>query len=207
MSIVVRRTGQTVRATPSRPNRHAVDVVLGHLGEIGPAVAALRRESSRLAEWGEELARVRLRGGSVFAAGSDGSSHEAQRFTSELNAHDPVQGSGFKAISITKGAAGSDASVGSMGDQVSKQVRRGDIVVLLAAKGITDELREAAAAAKSRGARVWALTGKESKDLAQSVNEAICIDTDPPHAEEAHLVAVLALCECFEDALQHIKPE
>ncbi len=81
-------------------------------------------------------------------------------------------------------------------------------MVLLAAKGITDELREAAAAAKSRGgARVWALTGKESKDLAQSVNEAICIDTDPPHAEEAHLVAVLALCECFEDALKHIKPE
>ncbi|MET3366890.1 SIS domain-containing protein [Arthrobacter sp. M2012083] len=206
MSIVVRRTGQAMRATETNAHRHAVDVVLGHLGEIGPAVAALRRESSRLAEWGEELARVRLRGGSVFAAGSDGSSHEAQRFTSELNAHDPVSGSGFKAISITKGATGSDGS-GSMGDQVSTQVSEGDIVVLLAAKGITDELREAAAAAKSRGARVWALTGKESKDLAQSVNEAICIDTDPPHAEEAHLVAVLALCECFEDALKHIRPE
>ncbi|ABM09074.1 SIS (sugar ISomerase) domain protein [Arthrobacter sp. Rue61a] len=196
-----------MRATETKANRHAVDVVLGHLGEIGPAVAALRRESSRLAEWGEELARVRLRGGSVFAAGSDGSSHEAQRFTSELNAHDPVSGSGFKAISITKAAAGSDGSAGSMSEQVSKQVRRGDIVVLLAAKGITDELREAAAAAKAQGARLWALTGKESKDLAQSVNEAICIDTDPPHAEEAHLVAVLALCECFEDALKNIKPE
>jgi D-sedoheptulose 7-phosphate isomerase len=182
-------------------------VVLGHLGEIGPAVAALRRESSRLAEWGEELARVRLRGGCVFAAGSDGSSHEAQRFTSELNAHDPVEGSGFKAISITKGGAGSDGSTGTMGAQISNQVRRGDIVVLLAAKGITEELRDAAAAAKTKGARVWALTGKESKELAQSVNEAICIDTDPPHAEEAHLVAVLALCECFEDALKTVRPE
>jgi D-sedoheptulose 7-phosphate isomerase len=196
-----------MRATGSKPNRHAVDVVLGHLGEIGPAVAALRRESSRLAEWGEELARVRLRGGTVFAAGSDGSSHEAQRFTSELSAHDPVEGSGFKAISITKAAAGSDGSTASMGAQISNQVRRGDIVVLLAAKGITEELREAASAAKSKGARVWALTGKESKELAQSVNEAICIDADPPHAEEAHLVAVLALCECFEDALKYIKPE
>jgi len=206
VSIVVRRTGQAERSTGSKPNRHAVDVVLGHLGEIGPAVAALRRESSRLAEWGEELARVRLRGGCVFAAGSDGSSHEAQRFTSELNAHDPVEGSGFKAISITKSAAGSNGS-GSMGAQISTQVRAGDIVVLLAARGITEELREAAAAAKSRGARVWALTGKESKDLAQSVNESICIDTDPPHAEEAHLVAVLALCECFEDALKSVEPE
>jgi len=196
-----------MRSTGSKPNRHAVDVVLGHLGEIGPAVAALRRESSRLAEWGEELARVRLRGGTVFAAGSDGSSHEAQRFTSELNAHDPAEGSGFKAISITKGSAGSNGSTGSMGTQISNQVRRGDIVVLLAAKGITEELREAADAAKTKGARVWALTGKESKELAQSVNEAICIDTDPPHAEEAHLVAVLALCECFEDALKHVTPE
>lgn len=207
MSIVVRRTGQAMRSTGSKPNRHAVDVVLGHLGEIGPAVAALRRESSRLAEWGEELARVRLRGGTVFAAGSDGSSHEAQRFTSELNAHDPVDGAGFKAISITKAVAGSNGSTGSMGAQISSQVRRGDIVVLLAAKGITEDLREAAAAAKSKGALVWALTGKESKDLAQSVNESICIDTDPPHAEEAHLVAVLALCECFEDALKYVAKE
>jgi D-sedoheptulose 7-phosphate isomerase len=207
VSIVVRRRGRALQATETKSNRHAVDVVLGHLGEIGPAVAALRRESSRLAEWGEELARVRLRGGSVFAAGSDGSSHEAQRFTSELAAHDPMEGSGFKAISITKGANASDGSAESISAQIAQQVRRGDIVVLLAAKGITNDLREAAATAKSRGARVWALTGKESKDLAQSVNEAICIDTDPPHAEEAHLVAVLALCECFDDALKQRKPE
>ena len=205
MSIVVRRPGQVVRPMDSRQNRHAVDVVLGHLGEIGPAVAALRRESSRLAEWGEELARVRLRGGSVFAAGSDGSAHEAQRFTSELAAHDAKNGStgdgsAFKAISASNSA--NDGARGSMSDQIRGSVRRGDIVVLLAAKGITDDLREAAAAAKAAGARVWALTGKESKDLAQAVNEAICIDTDPPHAEEAHLVAVLALCECFDDAMK-----
>ncbi len=207
MSIVVRRTGQEVRAAGSKASRHAVDVVLGHLGEIGPAVASLRRESSRLAEWGEELARVRRRGGTVFAAGSDGSSHEAQRFTSELAAHDPGGGSGFKAIYIPKGASGSDGASASISAQITDQVRRGDIVVLLAAKGITDDLRDAAAAAKAGGARVWALTGQESKDLADSVNEAICINTDPPHAEEAHLVAVLALCECFDDALKNIKPE
>jgi D-sedoheptulose 7-phosphate isomerase len=208
VSIVVRRTGQALRAADSKHNRHAVDVVLGHLGEIGPAVAALRRESSRLAEWGEELARVRLRGGSVFAAGSDGSAHEAQRFATELAAHDandgsPGDGAVFKAISVNK-EAGSGAD-GSISGQIPQLVRRGDIVVLLAAKGITDDLRDAAAAAKSAGARVWALTGKESKDLAQAVNEAICIDTDPPHAEEAHLVAVLALCECFDEAMREIR--
>lgn len=203
MSIVVRRTGQALRATNSKQNRHAVDVVLGHLGEIGPAVAALRRESSRLAEWGEELARVRLRGGSVFAAGSDGSAHEAQRFASELTAHDPDSGAVFKAIVVNKDAG--DQADGSISGQIPGLVRRGDIVVLLAAKGITEDLRDAAAAAKSAGARVWALTGKESKDLAESVNEAICIDTDPPHAEEAHLVAVLALCECFDEAMREIR--
>ncbi|MGF6832908.1 D-sedoheptulose 7-phosphate isomerase [Paenarthrobacter sp. TE4293] len=205
MSIVVRRTGQAVRLAESKASRHAVDVVLGHLGEIGPAVAALRRESSRLAEWGEELARVRRRGGSVFAAGSDGSAHEAQRFASELAAHDPGGGATFKAISISK-SAGTDGA-GNISAQISAQVRSGDIVVLLAAKGITDDLRDAAAAAKSKGARVWALTGRDSKDLAQSVNEAICVNTDPAHAEEAHLVAVLALCECFDDALKNTKSE
>lgn len=198
MSIVVRRTGRDVRSNESKANRHAVDVVLGHLGEIGPAVAALRRESSRLAEWGEELARVRRRGGSVFAAGSDTSAHEAERFTSELAAHDPTGGSGFKAISLSKDSD----SAGSLAEQVPHLVREGDVVVLLAAREITDDLRGAAAAAKSAGARVWALTGSESKDLDRSVNESICINTDPPHAEEAHLVAVLALCECFDDALK-----
>ena len=205
MSIVVRRTGQAVRSAESKASRHAVDVVLGHLGEIGPAVAALRRESSRLAEWGEELARVRRRGGSVFAAGSDGSAHEAQRFTSELAAHDPGDGATFKAISLSKNPEADGA--GSISAQISHQVRSGDIVVLLAAKGITEDLRDAAAAAKSKGARVWALTGRDSRDLAQSVNEAICVNTDPAHAEEAHLVAVLALCECFDDALKGANPE
>ncbi|MDR6436973.1 D-sedoheptulose 7-phosphate isomerase [Paenarthrobacter nicotinovorans] len=202
MSIVVRRTGQAVRSAESKASRHAVDVVLGHLGEIGPAVAALRRESSRLAEWGEELARVRRRGGSVFAAGSDGSAHEAQRFASELSAHDPGDGGTFKAISFSRNANAEADGAGSISDQVSQQVSDGDIVVLLAAKGITDDLRAAAAAAKSKGARVWALTGRDSRDLAQSVNEAICVNTDPAHAEEAHLVAVLALCECFDDAMK-----
>ncbi|MFJ4208480.1 SIS domain-containing protein [Paenarthrobacter sp. NPDC089675] len=203
MSIVVRRTGQTVRSSDAKQNRHAVDVVLGHLGEIGPAVAALRRESSRLAEWGEELARARLRGGKVFAAGSDGSAHEAQRFASELTAHDAAHDHGggpgsFKAIVANKEAGE------TIRDQIPTLVKRGDIVVLLAAKGITDDLRDAAAAAKSAGAKVWALTGRDSKELGQAVSEAININTDPPHAEEAHLVAVLALCECFDEAMREL---
>ncbi|WP_432443852.1 SIS domain-containing protein [Paenarthrobacter nitroguajacolicus] len=192
-----------MRATESKTNRHAVDVVLGHLGEIGPAVAALRRESSRLAEWGEELARVRLRGGSVFAAGSDGSAHEADRFTSELTAHDAAHNNDGGPGSFTAIVAKKDAGE-TISEQIPAVVKKGDIVVLLAAKGITDDLRDAAAAAKAAGAKVWALTGRESKNLAQSVNEAININTDPPHAEEAHLVAVLALCECFDESMRDL---
>lgn len=203
MSIVVRRTGQAIRGTESKANRHAVDVVLGHLGEIGPAVAALRRESSRLAEWGEELARVRLRGGSVFAAGSDGSAHEADRFTSELTAHGAAHPHDGSPGSFTAIVA-SEETGETISDQIPSVVRKGDIVVLLAAKGITDDLRNAATAAKAAGAKVWALTGRDSKDLAQSVSEAININTDPPHAEEAHLVAVLALCECFDESMREL---
>ncbi|MGP0223368.1 MULTISPECIES: SIS domain-containing protein [unclassified Paenarthrobacter] len=203
MSIVVRRTGQGVRAADPKRNRHAVDVVLGHLGEIGPAVAALRRESSRLAEWGEELARARLRGGKVFAAGSDGSAHEAQRFASELTAHDAAHNGGGSDGSFVAIVANKDQGQ-TISGQIPGVVRRGDIVVLLAAKGITEDLRDAASAAKSAGAKVWALTGRESRDLAQAVNEAININTDPPHAEEAHLVAVLALCECFDESMREL---
>ncbi|MFJ4028302.1 SIS domain-containing protein [Paenarthrobacter sp. NPDC089989] len=202
MSIVVRRTGQDMRATEIKPKRHSVDVVLGHLGEIGPAVAALRRESSRLAEWGEELARVKLRGGRIIAAGSEGSSHEADRFTAELAYHDARNGGDGK--SFTTISAQSDQEGGSIAGQIAKQVRRGDIVVLFASRGIADDLREAAAAAKSAGAKVWALTGKESRELSQSVSEAIWINTDPPHAEEAHLVAVLTLCECFDESMREL---
>ncbi|MFI2563773.1 SIS domain-containing protein [Paenarthrobacter sp. NPDC018779] len=200
MSIVVRRTGQAMRSTEVKPNRHSVDVVLGHLGEIGPAVAALRRESSRLAEWGEELARVKLRGGRIFAAGSKGSAHEADRFTIELAVHDARNGgdgSAFTTITARKDGDG-------IGAQLTEQVRKGDIVVLFASGGIADDLRDAAAAAKSAGAKVWALTGKESKDLGQLVSEAICVNTDPPHAEEAHLVAVLTLCECFDESIREL---
>src|SRR6476620_9492861 len=61
-----------------------VDIVLEHLRQVGPAVASLRNESSRLAEWGEELARRLLAGNRLVTAGSAGSAAEVQQFTAEL---------------------------------------------------------------------------------------------------------------------------
>jgi D-sedoheptulose 7-phosphate isomerase len=73
------------RATDAQFEMKApVDIVLEHLRQVGPALASLRNESSRLAGWGEELARRLLSGNRLLTAGSAGSAAELQQFTAEL---------------------------------------------------------------------------------------------------------------------------
>jgi hypothetical protein len=58
-----------------------VDIVLEHLRQVGPAVASLRNESTRLAGWGEELARRLRSGNRRVTAASAGPAAKAQQFT------------------------------------------------------------------------------------------------------------------------------
>jgi D-sedoheptulose 7-phosphate isomerase len=193
--------------------QEAVDVVLQHLGQVGPAVAALRRESSRLAEWGEELARRLVTGKKVLAAGNGGDAAEAQHFTAELVGRHVEDRQAFAAIALPADAS----AVTAIGDdygydeifarQVTGHIRSGDVLLLLSTSGRSPNLLAAAEAAHKAGATVWALTGARPNPLADAADEAICISTEATHAQEAHLIAIHALCGCFDAAVERFRKE
>lgn len=186
---------------------YGVDVVLEHLFQVAPAVASLRREASRLADWGEELARRLLDGHRILGAGNGGSAAEVQHFTAELLGRYTGERPPFSAIALH----GDTSAITAIGNdygydnvfarQVTAHIREGDILLLLTTSGRSPNLLAAAKAAREAGATSWALTGAAPNPLAAVVDDAICINAPSPSVQEAHLIALHALCECFDSAV------
>ncbi|MFP3461776.1 SIS domain-containing protein [Arthrobacter globiformis] len=196
-----------------------VDIVLEHLRQVGPAVASLRNESSRLAGWGEELARRLLSGNRLVTAGSAGSAAEVQQFTAELLGRHAGERQPFSVIALRSGVSAGAAPVSAIeiaqghADEVASQVhahiRAGDVLLVVSASGHRHALLEATAAARAAGATVWAVTGAAPNPLAQAADEAICINSPKPQVREAQLIALQAMSECLASALHALsaRPE
>ena len=189
-----------------------VDVVLEHLRQVGPAVACLRNESSRLAGWGEELARRLVSGNRLVTAGSAGSAAEVQQFTAELLGRHAGDRQPFSVIALRPGAAAAGAAPVSaveiaqghaeeVASQVRAHIRSDDVLLAVSASGHRHALLEATAAARAAGATVWAVTGAAPNPLAQAADEAICINAPKPQVREAQLIALQAMSECLAAAL------
>jgi D-sedoheptulose 7-phosphate isomerase len=196
-----------------------VDIVLEHLRQVGPAVACLRNESSRLAGWGEELARRLVSGNRLVTAGSAGSAAEVQQFTAELLGRHAGDRQPFSVIALRPGAAAGAAPVSAVeiaqghaeevASQVRAHIRSDDVLLAVSASGHRHALLEATAAARAAGATVWAVTGAAPNPLAQAADEAICINAPKPQVREAQLIALQAMSECLAAALHALsaRPE
>lgn len=189
-----------------------VDIVLEHLRQVGPAVASLRNESSRLAGWGEELARRLLAGNRLVTAGSAGSAAEVQQFTAELLGRHSGERRPFSVIALrgdpAAAAAGSanvieiaQGHAEEVASLVAAHVRPDDVLLVVSASGHRHALLDATAAAKAARATVWAITGRAPNPLAQAADEAICINAPKPQVREAQLIALQAMAECVSAAL------
>ncbi|MER6695488.1 D-sedoheptulose-7-phosphate isomerase, partial [Streptomyces minutiscleroticus] len=85
--------------------------------------------------------------------------------------------------------------------QVTAHGRPGDVLLLMSTSGRSANLITAAVAGRAAGLRVWAMTGPGPNPLAEAADESLCIDADASATvQEAHLVAVHLLCECFDTA-------
>ncbi|RSS57771.1 SIS domain-containing protein [Streptomyces sp. WAC06614] len=162
-----------------------------------------------LERWGSALACVLSGGGRLLAAGNGGSAAQAQHLTAELVGRYRTERPPFSAIALhaetsSMTAIGNDYGYDAVfARQVAAHGRAGDVLLLLSTSGRSDNLLSAAAVARARGVRVWALTGRAPNPLAQACDEALCIDADTTATvQEAHLVAVHLLCEAFDAALE-----
>ncbi|WP_285241955.1 D-sedoheptulose-7-phosphate isomerase [Arthrobacter sp. G.S.26] len=185
-------------------NQASADAVRVHLGNVLPALESLRSQSDRLAAWGVELAQRLLRGHRLLAAGNGGSAAEAQHLTAELVGRFDGERVPFSAISLHAETSAVTAIANDYGyDEVfARQVRAhgrsGDVLMLLSTSGQSPNLLRAAEVAARLNVRTWALTGVAPNPLASACDEAVTVNALNANAQEAHLIALHAVCRAFD---------
>ncbi|WP_442864192.1 D-sedoheptulose-7-phosphate isomerase [Arthrobacter sp. ATA002] len=188
------------RPIPSAAHR----AVLQHLSDLRPAVASLEAQAARLTGWGAELAVRLLAGQRLLAAGNGGSAAEAQHLTAELVGRFDADRRPFSAIALHAETSAVTAIANDYGfDQLyARQVlghgRTGDVLILLSTSGRSPNLLRAAETARTAGITTWALTGRGPNPLSTACDEAVSINAQAANAQEAHLIALHAVCRAFD---------
>ncbi|WGW14168.1 SIS domain-containing protein [Saxibacter everestensis] len=178
--------------------------VLEHLANIGPAVESLRSQSRRLSAWGVELADRLMAGQRLLTAGNGGSAAEAQHLSAELVGRFDGERRAFSAIPLhcdtsAVTAIGNDYGFERLyARQVEGHGRPGDVLVLMSTSGRSRNLLAAVAAARAGGITTWALTGPAPNPLAQACDEVVAISGKAANVQEAHLIALHAMCRAFD---------
>ncbi|MFD2686711.1 SIS domain-containing protein [Streptomyces phyllanthi] len=191
------------------PAHPALEAARLHCRSLEQALGRFRRDGlGRITEWGDRLATVLTGGGRLLAAGNGGSAAQAQHLTAELVGRYRLERRAFSAISLhaetsSVTAIGNDYGFDHVyARQVAAHGRPGDVLLLLSTSGRSANLIAAAVTGRSAGLRVWALTGRGPNPLAEAADEALCVDAgSTATVQEAHLVAVHLLCECFDTAV------
>lgn len=191
-------------AFPQPAQQAAHRSVLQHLSDLRPALASLEAQAPRLTGWGVELAARLLAGQRLLAAGNGGSAAEAQHLTAELVGRFDGERRPFSAIALHAETSAVTAIANDYGfDQLyARQVlghgRRGDVLILLSTSGRSPNLLRAAETARTSGITTWALTGRGPNPLSEACDDAVSIDAQAANAQEAHLIALHAVCRAFD---------
>ena len=199
MSIALEKSAAT-------DNAHAA--VLQHLADLRPAVAAVEAEAGHLTEWGLQLAARLLSGQRLLAAGNGGSAAEAQHLTAELVGRFDGERRAFSAIALHSETSAVTAIANDYGfeqlyaRQVAGHGRPGDVLVLMSTSGRSPNLLNAVEAARHLGITTWAMTGPGPNPLSEACDDAVSINARSANVQEAHLIALHALCRAFDAEVQ-----
>jgi len=175
-----------------------------HLDDLGVALASLAGQEPEIEEWGRQLAWC-LDGGRLLVAGNGGSAAEAQHLTAELVGRFEGERRPLSALVLHGDSSTVTAVCNDYGGeevfarQVQAHGRRGDVLLLLSTSGASRNLLVAADRAHAVGLEVWALTGPAPNPLAGVADRRIVVEAESVSSvQEAHLVAVHALCAAVE---------
>ena len=175
-----------------------------HLDDLGAALASLADQEAEIEEWGRRLAWC-LGGGRLLVAGNGGSAAEAQHLTAELVGRFETERRPLSALVLHGDSSTVTAVCNDYGRdevfarQVQAHGRAGDVLLLLSTSGASSNLLAAADRAHDVGLQVWALTGPAPNPLAGVADRRIVVDAESVSSvQEAHLVAVHALCAAVE---------
>lgn len=175
-----------------------------HLHDLRETLDSLARQAQEIEDWGRHLARC-LDGGRLLVAGNGGSAAEAQHLTAELVGRFEGERRPLSAIVLHGDTSTVTAVCNDYGGdevfarQVQAHGRAGDVLLLLSTSGRSSNLLCAADRARQCGLDVWALTGPGPNPLSDRADRVVAVEGHSTSAiQEAHLVAVHALCAAAE---------
>jgi D-sedoheptulose 7-phosphate isomerase len=179
-----------------------------HFDALRQAVRRNSSQTTRLREWGEQLAGIFMSGGRLLACGNGGSAAEAQHLTAELVGRFHQERMPLSAIALHAETSALTALVNDYGPEemfargVRAHGRPGDVLLSLSTSGSSRNVLAAVKAADDIGMMTWALTGPAPNELAAMCGDAICVDApSTATVQEMHLLLLHGLCMALDEVL------
>ena len=144
-------------------------------------------------------------GGCIYICGNGGSAADAQHIAGELIGRFKRERKAFPAVALTTDTSvltsiGNDCGFEDIFTrQVEGLIRPGDILWAISTSGASANVVAAAKAAKEKGAKILAFTGKLKTELEQVCD--LCLSIAAPNtaaAQEIHQLAYHTICDLVE---------
>ncbi len=173
------------------------------------AVAAHQRmrdlDLARVAAAGEALKIALTSGRKVLAFGNGGSAADAQHLTAELVGRFQKDRPGFAAVALTADTSLLTSLSNDYGFErvFARQVEAlgapGDVAVAISTSGQSPNVVAALKAARDRGLRTIALTGRDGGDAGRLAEIHVNVpESATARVQEVHITLIHALCEIAE---------
>lgn len=153
------------------------------------------------------LLRALKNGGKVLICGNGGSAADAQHFAAELTGRYARERRALPGIALTTDSSALTAISNDYGfgrvfsRQVEALGKKGDVLVLISTSGESENLLEAAKAAKAMGISTVALLGKGGGRLKGMCDSSLVVASDKvPRIQEMHSLIIHCICELVDDS-------
>jgi D-sedoheptulose 7-phosphate isomerase len=153
-------------------------------------------------------------GGTIYVCGNGGSAADAQHIAGELVGRFLRQRQALACVALTTNSSlltciGNDYGFDEVfARQVRALVRPGDALWAISTSGSSPNILRAAEAARQRGAKVLAMTGRSGGRLKDLADVALCVPADStPRIQQGHLALLHLLCGLVEDNLADQNPK
>lgn len=157
------------------------------------------------------MAKALSEGHKVLSCGNGGSAADAQHFAAELVGRFERERQELPAIALTTDSSILTAIANDYhyDDVFLKQVRAlgqsGDVLLAISTSGNSKNVLAAVKAAKQKGMKIVALTGRDGGQIGKSLDEKdahICVTHNrTARIQEVHLLAIHAICDGIDETL------
>ena len=153
-------------------------------------------------------------GGTIYVCGNGGSAADAQHIAGELVGRFLREREALPCVALSTNssiltAIGNDYSFDEVfARQVRALARSGDVLWAISTSGNSANILRAAEAARKRGAKVLAMTGRSGGRLKGLADVVLCVPADSaPRIQQGHLALLHILCGLVEESLAARNPK